>query len=291
MKKLFLPTIIAIICVNNILKAQCPPNATAFAINYSLCIPEPGCAVLLNGWPKGVLVNIFGGTPLQTITTVQIPGTYPEPGVDNAFVCVPCNVPLVFASTVPGATNGCVITSTITTPVKLMGFSVNESANGYYKIIWSAPSETGTEKYIVERSLDSRTFTELTTIIPQRTGTVEHNYIYTDKISNQQQLYYRIKTVEINGKISYSEIAAVKKQVDAGVSIYPNPVINTFKVNISAQHLPAMVKIFNAQGEVVYTAKTTSSTLLVKEKIKNGVYIIKVIGTDNNYISQKLIVQ
>lgn len=291
MKKLFLLTIIAIICLKNILVAQCPPSATAFAINYSLCIPEPGCAVLLNGWPKGVLVNIFGGSPLQTITTVQIPGTYPEPGVDNAFVCVPCNVPLVFASTVPGATNGCVIISTISVPIKLSRFEAIPSAGNTCNIEWSASSQTGSEKFVIERSVDGKNFAELATVYALKTDNVEKNYSYTDKIPNQPQLFYRIKTVEITGKMSYSTTVSVKNKADFGMSIYPNPVINSFKVNISAQHLPALVQIYDAQGEIVYSQKTASSTLLVKEKIKKGIYIMKVIGADNNYVSQKFIVQ
>ncbi|UEG50063.1 T9SS type A sorting domain-containing protein [Ferruginibacter lapsinanis] len=291
MKKLLLFSIIAIICGKNILVAQCPPSATAFAINYSLCIPEPGCAVLLNGWPKGVLVNIFGGSPLQTITTVQIPGTYPEPGVDNAFVCVPCNVPLVFASTVPGATNGCVIISTISVPIKLSRFEAIPSAGNTCNIEWSASSQTGSEKFVIERSVDGKNFAELATVYALKTDNVEKNYSYTDKIPNQPQLFYRIKTVEITGKLSYSTTVSVKNKADFGMSIYPNPAINTFKVNVSPQHLPALIKIYNAQGEIVYSAKTTEPTVEVKEKIPSGVYSVKVFSANNILLTQKMIKQ
>ncbi len=291
MKKFLFLILSSILIFSASLKAQCPPNATAFAINYSTCIPTPGCAVLLNGWPEGVLVNIFGGTPLQTINTVQIPGTYPGPGVDNAFVCVPCNTPLVFASTVPGAINGCVIISTITTPLKLNNFTVNESGNGANKINWSTSSENGTEKFIVERSINSKEFIELATIKAQGTDGTDKTYSYLDKITGLSKMYYRLKTIDISGKVSYSEIISIYKQPNIGISIYPNPVSDIFKINLSAQQLPALVKIYNAQGKPIFTKRISEETLTVNEKLQSGIYVVKVLSDDNKFSTEKFIVK
>lgn len=288
MKKSLLLIAITIISFTAV-KAQCPPNATAFALNYSLCSPSPGCGVLLKGWPEGVIVSIIGGDPLHTISTVQIPGTYPGPGVADAFVCVPCDVPLIFASTVPGATNGCVIINTISVPVRLNRFSANLLENGSYNVTWSTASENGTEKFIVERSLDGVHFAEVTTVKAQATGSTEKEYSYTDKISGQYKVYYRLKTSDVTGRTTFSEIALVKNQSNSGMSV--TSVNNTVKITVATQQLPAFVKIYNAQGNVVCTKKTTDASLTINEKLPAGIYVVKVIGRDNNFISQKFIIQ
>jgi hypothetical protein len=291
MKKFLFLIAIFCISINALVKAQCPPNATAFAINYPLCVPDPGCGVLLNGWPEGVVVKIFGGEPLQLITSVQIPGTYPGPGTGDAFVCVPCNTKLVFASTVPNATSGCVIVNTISVPIKLSSFSANQLENNTCKINWTTVSQTGFEKFVVERSTDSKNYSEVATIKSQGATAGEKNYSYTDVLTDNSGFYYRLKTIDITGKITYSEVAYINHQSNTEISVYPNPVVNNFKVTLSNKQLPALVKIYNAQGEVVYNTKTSSPTLLITKKIKSGVYIIKIISAYNNYFSQKFIVQ
>ena len=63
--------------------AQCPPGAFAYQSLYPQC--GSGCGVLLLGWPEGVLVNIYGGTPLAVITSALISGTLGDGGTGDAF--------------------------------------------------------------------------------------------------------------------------------------------------------------------------------------------------------------
>ncbi|MGG9972553.1 T9SS type A sorting domain-containing protein [Ferruginibacter sp. SUN002] len=289
MKKLLF--ILSILSFNVASKAQCPPNATAFALNYALCSPSPGCGVLLNGWPEGVIVSIIGGNPLREITSVQIPGTYPGPGVGDAFVCVPCDVPLIFASSVPGSTNGCVIINTITTPVKLNHFSVDQIEKDSYTINWRTSSETGHEKYTIERSVDNINFTSIITVNAQGGSTDEKKYTHTDKLTDQSKAYYRLKTTDVSGKTSYSEIVLIKHQTNVAVNIYPNPTSNSFKISLPEKQLPATVKIYNAQGLEIFSQKTTETTLTVKEKIPAGIYTVRVVNADNTSVTQKVIKQ
>lgn len=295
MKKFLLIIAIAIICIDTGSMAQCPPNATAYSYNYSLCSPAPGCAVYLSQWPEGVIVYILSANqsgPPTIVTSVKMDGTYPGPGFKDAFVCVPCGVPLTFASTVPNKNNGCVINGATPVPVKLSKFTAAlTSDNNACSINWSTQTETGNEKYVVERSFDSRLFTEISTIKSKGSSSKQVDYIYMDQNITSANVYYRVKTVEITGKTSYSDVILVKNQASLSVSIYPNPVVAGFKVTIPAQHLPALVKVINAQGETVYSQKTTEATLNITDRLPNGVYAVKVTSVNNTTLTQKIIKQ
>ncbi len=286
MKKLLLIFLVTIGFYRPVI-AQCPPNAFAFLSNYALC--PLGCGVLLKDWPEGVVVNIYGGSPIEVITSVIIPGTYGGPGTGNAFTCVPCNIPLIFASAIPGATNGCVIITLGTVPVKLNNFSLSETSNNSYLLKWTTNNEPAGTRYTVQRNKDSRNFLDITTFIGN--GNNSNTYSYEDKSIQQGTILYRIKITEITGKITYSETALVKNQANMGVSIYPNPAENDFKVSIPAQFLPATIIIYNAEGKVVHSATTLQPALSVNKRLPKGIYAVRITGKNNATVTQTLLIK
>jgi hypothetical protein len=268
-------------------KSQCPPNAYAFVSTYPQC--TEGCGVLLKDWPEGVIVNVYGGSPIAVITSAIIPGTFGGPGVDGAFVCVPCNIPLLFASAIPGATNGCVIVSLGIVPVKLSNFSLSTNGSNTCQVKWTTYNEPGSTRYTVQRSRDSRTFSDITTFIGNRNNT--NTYAYTDNTMQQGLLYYRIKITDVVGKITYSEIALVKNQPNIDISIYPNPSIGEFKLTIPGQFLPAKVMMYNSLGKAVFTKTTLQATLSINEQLPKGVYAVRITGNNNVSVTQTLLIK
>ena len=169
--------------------AQCPSNAFAFLSTYALC--PLGCGVLLKDWPEGVVVNIYGGSPIDVITSVIIPGTYGGSGTGNAFTCVPCNIPLIFASSIPGATNGCVIITLGTVPIKLSNFSLKSTGTNSCLLKWTTYNEPGNTKYTIQRSKDARNFIDISTL--KGNGNNSNTYSFDDVSIQQGTQFYRIK--------------------------------------------------------------------------------------------------
>lgn len=286
MKKLL--SILFVIGFNySVTKAQCPPGAFAYQSSYAQC--ASGCGVLLIGWPAGVLVNIYGGTPLTIITNAIISGTLGSGKTGDAFVCVPCNITLVFASSAVGASTGCVIAVIGVVPVKLNSFSVTSNNYNNYTLNWTASQESGKVKYVAQRSNDGSNFTELATIVAKDNGQSGSAYSYEDAAVSQLINYYRLKIIEVSGNISFSEIVIAKKKAGSGISVYPNPVDNNFKVNIPENLLPAYVEILDAQGKRAYYNKAYQSLFSIQSQLKNGVYALRVTGNNNISITQKII--
>lgn len=285
MKKLLL-TLFVIAITNTITKAQCPPGAFAYQSLYPQC--STGCGVLLLGWPEGVLVNIYGGSPLSIITSATVSGTLGNGGTGDAFTCVPCNTPLIYASSTAGASSGCVIATIGIVPIKLINFSAKVEQGNTCLLKWTSTQESGSVKYVIQKSDEGRNFTDVTSI----NGTLlpTNNYSYKDAIAKNGNFYYRIKAIELTGNISYSEIAMVKNESAMGFSIYPNPAnSDVIKMNLSSKILPAYIEIINAQGNSILVDKTSQSLYSIHKNLPKGIYIVKVTGNNNISVTERLI--
>jgi Secretion system C-terminal sorting domain len=106
----------------------------------------------------------------------------------------------------------------------------------------------------LERSADSRNFTGINTTTADA-ARCNQPFDYTDANPLKGMNYYRLKMVDVDGKISYSSIVALLNAVKGFdiVSIAPNPVVtDNFKLNVaSAQAGKMEMVIFDMQGRLV----------------------------------------
>ena len=289
MKK-FLSVFFVIGCLwHPVAKAQCPPGASASESVYSFC--SQGCGVLLTNWPAGVLVDIFGGNPIAVVSQTTVSGTYnpSSSATGNAFVCVPCNIPLTFASIVPQSSNGCVITNINILPVTLNNFFIEQSG-GNALLKWDVSLEQGVVHYSVERSKDGVMFTDIITIEGSGTSAMNKTYSYLDASAEQGTVYYRIKIAQDDGGISYSPVKLINNLSGSTVKAYPNPITgNSFTINVPEGLLPASLSILDAQGRIIYESKVMLPISTINASLTTGVYALKVIGKDNSTVIQKII--
>jgi hypothetical protein len=253
---------------------------------YTQC--PSGCGVLLLGWPEGVLVNIYGGSPLIIVSNAIISGTLGGGGTGDAFTCVPCNIPLVYASAIPGASGGCVIATIGIVPVKLTNFMVNISGTNSCEIKWSSSQETEPVKYIIQRSNNGRDYADIATINGLQQAI--NKYAYTDLAINNGTQFYRVKVAELSGLIFYSAVVAIKSDDKFGFSVFPNPATRDFKVSVAPQFLPAVLELYNAQGIRVVADKTVLQTTTISNYLSKGIYTLKVTGNNNISIAKKIMV-
>ncbi len=110
--------------------------------------------------------------------------------------------------------------------------------------------------YVVEHSSDGIKFSALSGTSPVNNNGGSASYLYDDKSATEFANYYRIRSVNDTGKVTYSNIAKVAElYLEPGVTVYPNPVIGK-TMNI---HFTNMV-----QG--VYDVKVLSKTGQAVEK-------------------------
>jgi len=185
-------------------------------------------------------------------------------------------------------------------PVELVKFNAIRKDAEKVLLSWETESETNSEGFQIERMFDDESsFKKIAWINGQGNATISNSYQIIDTNNNPGVSYYRLKLIDLDGTISYSEI----RSVDGGandkfnnLSIYPNPVGEqihiTFK-QMSKDITPATISILSIDGKRLYQYNTeveSNQTIVLGDigVLNSGVYMI-MIETGEEIISQKII--
>jgi hypothetical protein len=112
-------------------------------------------------------------------------------------------------------------------PVTLLEFKGQQSGD-INKLSWKTATETNNRGFELERSADGKNFSSLgfvATKAENGNSTSALNYNYDDARPLQGNNYYRLKQIDRDGKISYSQVILLSRKVtDITLSsLYPNP--------------------------------------------------------------------
>ncbi len=188
----------------------------------------------------------------------------------------------------------------ISLPVELVGFDARRSKGEDVNLTWQTATETNNKGFYIERSQDARQgFEPIAWIDGKGTSDSFSFYQYTDKNNFEQVSYYRLKQVDFDGAISYSEVRAVVglNSNSLAVSIYPNPTNGDLKVefkHLSNKASAATIKIMNTSGQVLSTQTHTIEDIQVINltKIRElapSIYFISIELDDGERILKKFI--
>jgi len=174
-------------------------------------------------------------------------------------------------------------------PIELSSFTgVAEECNGI--INWTTQSEINFSHFELEKSIDGVSFSTIETI--QGKGNPGAAYSFVDTKLRTIN-YYRLKSVDEDGTISYSKIIFIDKgkgcsEADIEFEIYPNPVINTdltVSVDSKFRNQEVNLAITDALGRVLIDIPTTllrggNIIEIPVDKLANGTYFIGIKGAD-----------
>jgi hypothetical protein len=113
----------------------------------------------------------------------------------------------------------------IVVPVEYSQFSVQKSTNAKYsEIYWTTAIEINNSHFQIQRSTDGKVFSKIGTIEGQKNSNISKSYGFVDKNPQIGQNFYRLKQVDLNGNINYSDIVQLSFQANGPfIQIYPNP--------------------------------------------------------------------
>jgi len=162
-------------------------------------------------------------------------------------------------------------------PVELASFRLNVG-NGYVELIWRTESETNNAGFEIERRAeDEDHFTSIGFVKGAGTTSEPQEYSFYDQdVRAGFTYYYRIKQIDLDGKVTYSGILKAVVGVPAEYALdqnYPNPFNPTTTIRYAVKdpgHVT--IKIFNVMGQEVKT---------VVDAYRNpGVYKVTVDASD-----------
>ncbi len=181
-------------------------------------------------------------------------------------------------------------------PVTLVSFEAmrNEESN---LLQWIVEAETGINHYIIERSFDGRNFEEIGAMPAYNNSTVENNYYFedTDLLLTNKNYYYRLKTMENDGKSQYSDVVAVYVDQEdlTHLQCYPNPFKDIIQIElIKSAHNIQQIQLKNIAGQVQLTENSTDlnrSYTLHTGNLLPGVYILEIQDSKGHNFTETII--
>jgi len=182
--------------------------------------------------------------------------------------------------------NDMLISGSFTTlPVKF----VNVKAvlkNDQVQVSWTNATESDLLYYVVERSANAQSFTELTKINATRNDGGSANYLSTDEQPNAIN-FYRIKAIETTGHVVYSNIIKIETSTQStGLNLYPNPAPAGSQIVMQMKNMAAgnyNVKVYSAMGQLINSQAIVASGGNLSQTVslnnwQKGIYILEING-------------
>ncbi|MEO7045595.1 MAG: T9SS type A sorting domain-containing protein [Ferruginibacter sp.] len=173
-------------------------------------------------------------------------------------------------------------------PLNLLNFTAQLCNTSNICLNWSTVSEVNVDNIVVEKSDDGNSFKPIAVIKAlDRIGT--NYYSSVDKKPLNGNNFYRLKTVDKDGRVTYSKIIEVKFDLPTDIKVLPNPA-NNF-ITIYSQQAIQIVEIANQQGQVLQ--KSMAGGVLSKtidtSSFASGLYYVR-IETSTGITVKKIII-
>ncbi|MGF2412495.1 MAG: T9SS type A sorting domain-containing protein, partial [Ferruginibacter sp.] len=285
---------------------------TLTGVGVNGCVATQNVFVGVNAVPSPTitipnLTACLGATGVSFNASVAPSGTYnytwsPNDGtlssiyVNNPTVNVATIGTKTYGLNVINATTGCASNATANLtvnycalPIKLESFTAALQGTGVL-LNWVVSEEINVANYEVEFSTDARSFwfAGAKAAINSKT----YSFLHTSPVYGIN--YYRLKTIDKDGKVSYSEIRKVNVKVVGNISVYPNPAYNNVNVTVTANMVnkPALITIIAVDGRVILQKQTkaiSQTEVFDVSNLAKGQYYLR-ITTESEVINKAFVV-
>ncbi|WP_460558505.1 T9SS type A sorting domain-containing protein [Ferruginibacter profundus] len=287
------------------------PNGTAFTAAQKLKIVDAVWIINYNGTgtptaPSGVNMRIDWDANLEGASFTANPnalvgiahygpswGTCQQTTANNASNFVTLNGVTTFSPFAVGTINA----GGAPLPIKIYYFNASKG-NVANTLNWNAECTSSQATFEIERSADGKNFTTINSFTATQARCASP-FSYDDAAPLTGTNFYRIKIIDIDGRINYTSIVKVGAQVrDMQLAgILPNPVSNTAQLSITTSKKDKVeLAIVSLEGKVVYrnTVQVQSGSSLVSMDVSNlatGTYFVRGVFSDGQTNSVKFVKQ
>ena len=188
-------------------------------------------------------------------------------------------------------------------PVELLAF--NASVNGsQVQLLWSTASELNNLGFEIQRSVDNEDNFSTVAFVDGNSNSTEINYYsYSDnpQLSGVNQIYYRLKQVDLDGSFSYSDIVNVTYDVPAEFVLsqnFPNPFNPSTRINYFVPKESFVnIKVYDFLGrevaDLVNETKSIGSYELMFDasSLPSGTYFYSMIAGDYSATKKMILVK
>ncbi|MEL7122049.1 MAG: T9SS type A sorting domain-containing protein [Bacteroidota bacterium] len=253
---------------------------TFLALGNGSGVPDPCTEPNLYLWYNG-------GTVFQNFTNAQNAITDPDNWLGGSTA----------AEETALSNRIAVLTTAGALPIELTFFTANPQDNQVL-LNWQTATEINNDRFEVERSRDGGEFSPIAVIDGAGTSYETKNYAFTDVNPIGGISYYRLKQVDFDGTIAYSDIVSVLMNGEDRFigEFFPNPSI-TGSVNldyVAVTDEPITIEVYDVNGRLVYSEKKEMALGANRmsfnfERLSKGVFTTRIQQGQNQEIRRLII--
>ena len=173
-------------------------------------------------------------------------------------------------------------------PLKLLSFSGDRNSRTTF-LRWTTDNEQQVDRFEIQRSFNAAIFVTIGNTAGRNSGNREF-YNFEDHSTFQGIAYYRLRSVDLDGKFSFSKIIAVSENNfnTSGFVVF-NPVRNVITlINKTTENGPFDYTLFNSAGQVVLKGTISmgvngSAVLPLPVQTAAGVYFLEMVNKNLHY--------
>jgi len=242
----------------------------------------PAAVSMTLGWPAAL-----EGTSFSSFTTLQIGiGHWDNPAWGN---CSGTGDNSANTATRTGITLFSPFAVGKTPYVLPVKFSYLNAAkgNGYNTLNWKATCNSSEVSFDIERSTDGRNFSVINSITASQARCAQP-FDYVDNTVVPGTVFYRIRSTEIGGQVTYSTIVKLTdQQKDMLITaVLPNPVVNQAQLSITTSQKDIVsLEVVSMEGKLVQrnSVQVQAGSSIINldvATLQKGIYMIR--GTFSN---------
>lgn len=175
-------------------------------------------------------------------------------------------------------------------PVELTSFQAVQQ-NTHVHLQWETSSERNTSHFSIERSINGVDFKEVGSILGSGDGVVVNQYTWKDISPEEGINYYRLKIIDNDNSVEYSNIEVVVFDSSPAIQLFPNPVEKTIQLQgLDLENKNVQIEIMDRNGRLIYsnTIFVENGQLQISTDSANiklsGTYFLRIIGQGQSKI-------
>jgi hypothetical protein len=172
----------------------------------------------------------------------------------------------------------------IALPLNLLSFNGQRVGNRHV-LDWKTAMEENTSHFEIEKSLDGVNFTFLAQIVAVGSGA--NNYAVTDAQLQVGANYYRLKSVDKDGRYTYSKtilLQVTTNSIDRSLLVYPSVAQTKIQVIAAAGSIQgnAVITIYSLAGQKMtsITNRGQQPTIIDISSYSAGTYIVELVSAE-----------
>ena len=187
-------------------------------------------------------------------------------------------------------------------PLDLVTFDVKKDQQQNALARWQTVNEVNTSHFEIERSIDTKTWTNIGQTAAAGYSQGEQQYRFYDKTlsslaSLTNEVYYRLKMIDQDGAFSYSVIRSLSLQRQQRMTLYPNPTVNSIYLQTDATSFKGQMdlQLLNTSGKNVWaqTIDFSSDEAYLLEfgaELVPGVYLLRGKDQAGNEFNEQIVI-